>query len=186
MGPEIEASIIAGGRSIGDIVSYVACPAGVEGEVTVGGPACCIASISTDGVWEDVKGTRLHMGDLAVMDEEGFVTVTGRLKDIIIRGGVNISPLEIDNVLLANDKLAEAAAVGVPDEIYGEEVVCYVVPKPGVTPDADDIRQHCAKTLPEFRMPKQIFIVDELPKNDRGKVKRDSLRELWLATTAAT
>jgi acyl-coenzyme A synthetase/AMP-(fatty) acid ligase len=162
------------------------CPAGVEGEVTVGGPACCIASISTDGVWEDVKGTRLHMGDLAVMDEEGFVTVTGRLKDIIIRGGVNISPLEIDNVLLANDKLAEAAAVGVPDEIYGEEVVCYVVLKPGVTPDADDIRQHCAKTLPEFRMPKQIFIVDELPKNDRGKVKRDSLRELWLATTAAT
>ena len=160
------------------------CPTGVEGEVTVGGPACCIASISTDGAWEDVKGTRIHMGDLAVMDEDGFVTVTGRLKDIIIRGGVNISPLEIDNVLLANDKLAEAAAVGVPDEIYGEEVVCYVVARPGVTLNEDDIRQHCAKTLPEFRMPKQIFLVDELPKNDRGKVKRDSLCELWLSARA--
>jgi acyl-coenzyme A synthetase/AMP-(fatty) acid ligase len=162
------------------------CPTGVEGEVTVGGPACCIASISTDGVWKNMTGTRIHMGDLAVMDEDGFVTVTGRLKDIIIRGGVNISPLEIDNVLLAFDKVAEAAAVGVPDEIYGEEVVCYVVARPGVTLDADEIRDHCAKTLPEFRMPKQIFLVDELPKNDRGKVKRDTLGEIWLGVTPAT
>jgi acyl-coenzyme A synthetase/AMP-(fatty) acid ligase len=164
------------------------CPPGVEGEVTVGGPACCIATISTDGVWDDVKGTRFHMGDLAVMDEDGYVTVTGRLKDIIIRGGVNISPLEIDNVLLAYDQIAEAAAVGVPDEIYGEEVICYVVPKPGVILDANEIRAHCAKTLPEFRMPKQIHMVDELPKNDRGKVKRDLLREKWQAerSTSAT
>ncbi len=156
------------------------CPIGVEGEVTVGGPACCIATISTDGVWENVKGTRIHMGDLAVMDDDGYVTVTGRLKDIIIRGGVNISPLEIDNVLLGNARVAEAAAVGVPDDIYGEEVVCYVVVKPGVTLTEDEIRDHCSRTLPEFRMPKQIFMVDELPKNDRGKVKRDLLREKWL------
>ena len=162
------------------------CPPGTEGEVTVGGPQCCIAAISTEGEWEDMKGTRIHMGDLAVMDEEGFVTVTGRLKDLIIRGGVNISPQEIDYVLLGNAKVAEAAAVGVPDDIYGEEVVCYVVPKPGETLTEAEIINHCAVILPDYRMPKHAYLVKDLPKNDRGKVKRDILKEQWQRDHAAT
>ncbi len=75
---------------------------------------------------------RLRTGDLGVMDEEGYVRITGRAKDLIIRGGVNISPAEIDNILLQMPALAEAATIGVPDAIYGEEVVCYVAAKDGV------------------------------------------------------
>jgi acyl-coenzyme A synthetase/AMP-(fatty) acid ligase len=156
------------------------CPPGVEGEVTLGGPQCAVAEIGYDGEWHDIRGKRMHLGDLAVMDEDGFVTVTGRLKDLIIRGGVNISPLELDNVLLREIRLLEAAAVGVPDEIYGEEVICYVVPKPGENLTEADVRAHCEASLPEFRRPKEIHFVDEIPKNERGKVKRDALRDRWL------
>ncbi len=161
------------------------CPQGVEGEVSVGGPQTYIASITPDGEWEYAP-ERIRSGDLAVMDEEGFVTVTGRVKDLIIRGGVNISPLEIDHVLAKYDQLLEAAAVGIPDDIYGEEVVCYVVPRSGAQVTENDVKQHCAGWLPDYRIPKQVYFVDELPKNDRGKVKRDLLQEKWLADHGST
>ncbi|MPY69511.1 MAG: AMP-binding protein [Alphaproteobacteria bacterium] len=155
------------------------CPAGVEGEVEIGGPQTCIATITPEGEWQDEANRRMRTGDLAVMDEDGFVTVTGRTKDLIIRGGVNIAPLEIDNVLMENPRIAEAAAVGVPDPIYGEEVVCYVVPKPGETLKEDDVLQHCKGKLPPFKAPKHAYMVDALPKSDRGKVRRDDLKILW-------
>ena len=156
------------------------CPPGVEGEVTLGGPQCASAEISYDGEWHSLKGKRIHLGDIAVMDEDGFVTITGRLKDLIIRGGVNISPMEVDNVLLSEPRILEAAAVGVPDDIYGEEVVCYVVAKPCIELNEAVVRAHCISALPEFRRPKEIHFIDEIPKNDRGKVKRDILKERWL------
>ena len=114
------------------------------------------------------------------MDDDGFVRVTGRTKDLIIRGGVNIAPLEIDNVLLKDPRIVEAAAVGVPDPIYGEEIVCYVVAKPGETLSEDDVRAHCAASLPEFKLPKQVYFLDELPKSDRGKIRRETLKEGWI------
>jgi acyl-coenzyme A synthetase/AMP-(fatty) acid ligase len=160
-------------------------PRGSEGEVTLGGPQCAKARYGDDGRWEDLRGQRVRLGDLAVMDDEGFIRVTGRIKDLIIRGGVNVSPVEVDNVLLRHPKVHEAAAVGVPDRIYGEEVVAYVVPKSGQKVTADEIRAHCAETLPEYRMPKQIFFVDALPKNDRGKVRREDLKKLWQESHAA-
>ena len=113
------------------------------------------------------------------MDHDGFVTVTGRTKDLIIRGGVNIAPLEIDNVLLSDFRVLEAAAIGVPDDIYGEDIVCYVVVKPGETLSAEDVRQHCASALAEFKVPKAVQFIDGLPKSDRGKVRRDDLKKLW-------
>ena len=155
------------------------CPPGVEGEVTLGGPQCVVASISAGGEWEDLRSQRIHLGDLAVMDAEGFVTVTGRLKDLIIRGGVNISPSEIDNVVLRHPKVLEAAAVGVPDTIYGEEVVCYVVKRPGEALTDQEIKGHCAQTMPDYRIPKEVYFVDALPKNDRGKIRRNDLKEIW-------
>lgn len=82
---------------------------GEEGEVTLGGPQCAKASMTADGVWEDLYGKRVRLGDLAVMDKDGFITVTGRLKDLIIRGGVNISPVEVDNVMMQHPKVYEAA-----------------------------------------------------------------------------
>ncbi len=155
------------------------CPPGVEGEVTVGGPQACMATISPEGVYEDLRGARIHTGDLGLMDEDGFVTVTGRTKDLIIRGGVNIAPLEIDHVIMEHPRVREAATIGIPDAIYGEEVVCYVVAKPDEALSGDDVIRHCADRLPDFKQPKSVYFIDELPKSDRGKIRRDDLKTLW-------
>ena len=158
------------------------CPVDVEGEITAGGPQTAIGYLQDDGTIEPVRPKRIKTGDLGIMDEEGFVRVSGRTKDLIIRGGMNIAPLEIDTVLLKHPGVLDAASVGVPDKIYGEEVVCYVVAKePGLTEAS--VRQHCQQYLPPAKTPKQIFIVPDLPKSDRGKVLRDKLREDWAART---
>ena len=157
-----------------------AVPQGEEGEVTLGGPQCAKASMTADGKWENLEGERIRLGDLAVMDEDGFITVTGRLKDLIIRGGVNISPAEVDIVMLRHPKVYEAAAVGVPDNIYGEEIVAYVVVRDGEILTDKEIQTHCAENMPDFRVPKQFHFIDALPKNDRGKVRRPDLQDRWL------
>jgi acyl-CoA synthetase (AMP-forming)/AMP-acid ligase II len=156
------------------------CPPGVEGEISVGGPQMAIGYLNDDGSIEPLLGKRIKTGDLGVRDADGFVRVTGRTKDLIIRGGVNIAPLEIDEVLLKHPGIAEAAAVGVPDNIYGEEVVCYVVPKDR-TLTAAGVLSHCGRFLPPAKTPKEVVIVAELPKSDRGKVLRDKLREDFIA-----
>jgi long-chain acyl-CoA synthetase len=155
------------------------CPPGVEGEVTVGGPHCALGYLRDDGSIEMIRGRRIKSGDLAVRDADGFVRVTGRAKDLIIRGGINIAPLEIDAVLLKHPDVAEAAAVGVPDLIYGEEVVCYVVPRSGSSLSASVVAAHCRAALPLPKVPKVVVLVAELPKNDRGKVLREKLKEDW-------
>jgi acyl-coenzyme A synthetase/AMP-(fatty) acid ligase len=161
------------------------CPPGVEGEITVGGPQMAIGYIRDDGSIEPVRGKRIKTGDLGIRDADGFIRVTGRAKDIIIRGGVNIAPMEIDEVLLKHPGILDAAAVGVPDPIYGEEVVCYVVGKePDLT--AASVQAHCASHLPAPKRPKQVVIVADLPKSDRGKVLRDKLREDWNARAKAS
>jgi acyl-coenzyme A synthetase/AMP-(fatty) acid ligase len=156
------------------------CPPGVEGEITVGGPQMAIGYLNDDGSIDPVLGKRIKTGDLGIRDEDGYIRVTGRTKDLIIRGGVNIAPLEIDEVLIKHPGVAEAAAVGVPDKIYGEEVVCYVVAK-DVALTESLVLQHCGQHLPPAKAPKQVLIVPDLPKSDRGKVLRDKLREDWVA-----
>jgi len=155
------------------------CPPGVEGEVTAGGPQVAIGYLQDDGSIDPIRGTRIKTGDLAVMDADGFVRVTGRTKDVIIRGGINISAQEIDEVLLAHGQVTEAAAVGVPDPIHGEEVVCYVSLRPGEKIDGDSILAYCRTRLPPPKVPKHIVVVSELPRSDRGKVLRDRLRADW-------
>ena len=152
------------------------CTVDVEGEITVGGPQMAIGYLNDDGSIEPIRGKRIKTGDLGIKDAEGFIRVTGRSKDLIIRGGVNIAPLEIDEILLKHPGVLDAAAVGVPDKIYGEEVVCYVVAKDRDL-DAASVARHCAAFLPPAKMPKRVVIVADLPKNDRGKVLRDKLRE---------
>src|SRR5216684_2787873 len=155
------------------------CPPNVEGEVTAGGPHCAVGYLNDDGSIEPIRGKRIKSGDLAIVDEDGFIRVTGRTKDLIIRGGVNIAPLEIDEVLLKHPGVLDAAAVGVPDQTYGEEVVCYVVPRPGASLSEAAVTDYCRERLPAAKVPKQAFIVAELPKSDRGKVLRDKLRDDW-------
>lgn len=158
------------------------CARGVEGEITVGGPQMAIGYLGEDGAIEPVRGKRIKTGDLGVMDADGFVRVTGRTKDLIIRGGVNIAPQEIDEVLLRHPDIVEAAAVGVPDKIYGEEVVCYVVARAGGL-TAQAVAAHCADFLAPAKVPKKVVMVAELPKSERGKVLRDQLRNDFVART---
>jgi long-chain acyl-CoA synthetase len=155
------------------------CPPDIEGEVTAGGPHCAVGYLLDDGSIEPIRGKRIKSGDLAIMDEDGFIRVTGRTKDLIIRGGVNIAPLEIDEVLLKHPDVLDAAAVGVPDPIYGEEVVCFVVPRPAASLTEAAVLEHCRANLPAPKVPKHAAIVSELPKSDRGKVLRDKLKEEW-------
>ena len=155
------------------------CPPNVEGEVSVGGPQTAIGCLNPDGSIDPFRGRRNKTGDLATMDEDGFVRVTGRTKDLIIRGGMNIAPIEIDGVLLSHPDIAEAASVGVPDPIYGEEVVAFLVPRLGVVDIEGKIKAHCEAKLPPAKRPKALFVIEQLPKSDRGKVLRDRLREEW-------
>lgn len=154
-------------------------PPGVEGEITAGGPHTAIGYLRDDGTIEPIRPARIKTGDLGIMDEEGFVRVSGRTKDLIIRGGVNVAPLEIDEVLLKHPGVLDAAAVGVPDKICGEEIVCYVAPKDQKLTE-ESVLRHARQHLPAAKMPKQVLIVAELPKSDRGKVLREKLREDWL------
>ena len=136
-------------------------------------------TLADDGsIRVDSQG-RMKTGDLGFLDDEGYLHLTGRAKDLIIRGGVNISPLEIDGVLMRRPEVIEACTVGVPDKVYGEEVVAYVVLRPGAGVGADDILRHCAATLPAFKTPKRIVLSDELPKTERGKLDRKALVERW-------
>jgi acyl-coenzyme A synthetase/AMP-(fatty) acid ligase len=155
------------------------CPPEVEGEVTAGGPHCAVGYLLDDGSIEPIRGKRIKSGDLAVMDEDGFIRVSGRTKDLIIRGGVNIAPLEIDEVLLKHPGVLDAAAVGIPDPILGEEVACYVVPRPGARLSAAAVIEHCRASLSAPKVPKQVVMVSDLPKSDRGKVLRDKLKQDW-------
>ena len=154
--------------------------------VVGGGPQTAVGYLRDDGTIEPIRPNRIKTGDLAMEDPDGFFRITGRIKDLIIRGGVNIAPAEIDEVLLKHSAILEAAAVGVPDAIYGEEVVCYVAAKPGVALTEASVSRHCESFLPPPKMPKQIFIVSDLPKSDRGKVLRDRLRKDWAARMKAS
>ena len=121
---------------------------------------------------------RFRTGDLGSLDADGFLTLSGREKELIIRGGAKISPLEIDSFLMQHADVIEAATVGVPDTIYGEEVVSYVVTRPGASADAASLLRYCA-TLPAFKAPKSILLSDSLPKTERGKLDRKALQNKW-------
>ena len=159
------------------------CPAGTEGEITIRGPQTATASITANGEWEDRNSFRLteqtRVGDLGIQDTDGFVTVTGRIKDVILRGGASIAPLEIDAALMSHPDVHEAAVIGVPDRIWGEEIAAFVVGADSAELSQDDVLAHAAAILPEFKRPKTVYKIDALPKNDRGKVRRDDLKKLW-------
>jgi acyl-CoA synthetase (AMP-forming)/AMP-acid ligase II len=154
-------------------------PSGVVGEIEIGGAQTAYGYLLPDRTVEVIRGRRLKTGDLGFLDTDGFLHVTGRAKDVIIRGGVNIAPLEIDGVLATHPEVAEAATIGVPDRLYGEEVVAYVAARPGARPSAASIAAHCAATLPDFKRPKHIVVTAAIPKNDRGKIDRNALKADW-------
>ncbi len=154
---------------------------GVTGEIMIKGdnvmkeyykaPDITAKNLGPDG-W-------LHTGDLGYMDEEGFVYVTGRIKELIIKCGENIAPREIDEALYRHLSVLEAAAVGVPDDVCGEEIVAVVALKPGCSCGEKELIEHCLSHLGEFKTPKTIRFLDELPKGPSGKIQRLKLRDLF-------
>lgn len=155
-------------------------PRGTHGEIMIKGdnvmkgyykaPEKTTEALESDG-W-------LHTGDLGYMDEDGFVFVTGRIKELIIKGGENIAPKEIDEALYRHLAVLDAAAVGIPDSDYGEEIMACVVVKPDFTTTVEELRNHCLEHLGKFKTPKVIKIMDDLPKGPSGKIQRLKLREL--------
>lgn len=127
---------------------------------------------------ETLRGGWVHTGDLGVMDEKGYVYILDRAKDMIISGGENIYSLEIENVLLRNEKIIEAAVVGVPDDRWGEMVKAYIVLRPTVTMDKDEVVNFCQEHLASYKKPRFVEFVDSLPKNSLGKTLKKDLRKL--------
>jgi acyl-CoA synthetase (AMP-forming)/AMP-acid ligase II len=155
------------------------CPAGAVGEIEIGGAQNGFAYMLPDRTIDPIRGKRLKTGDLGFIDADGFLHITGRAKDIIIRGGVNIAPLEIDGILAKHPDVGEAATIGVPDRVYGEEVVAYVAPRAGAALTEDAVARHCAAALPDFKRPKRIVVTAAIPKNQRGKIDRNALKADW-------
>ncbi len=154
--------------------------AGDVGSVELGGFADNdYRYLADDGTIKVNSRSRMRTGDLGFLDEDGYLHLTGREKEIIIRGGVNISPVEIDSLLMQRPELVEVATVGVPDAIYGEEVVSYVVARAGLEVDVGELLRYCNTVLPAFKAPKQIVLSDQLPKTERGKLDRKALVGQW-------
>ena len=120
----------------------------------------------------------LHSGDLGTMDSEGYVRITGRLKEMIIRGGENIYPREIEDFLFTHPKIAQVAVFGIPDEFYGEEVMAWVMLHPGQSMDEEELREFCRDQIAHFKIPKHIWFVDEFPMTVTGKLQKFRMREL--------
>jgi acyl-coenzyme A synthetase/AMP-(fatty) acid ligase len=159
-------------------------PDGEIGYVEVGGlPDHPFRYLGEDGEVKTHSRTRFRTGDLGSLDADGFLTLTGREKELIIRGGAKISPVEIDSCLMQCADVIEAATVGVPDAVYGEEVVSYVVTRSGASIDAEELLRYCSSALPAFKAPKRIVICSSLPKTERGKLDRRALVERWKASS---
>ncbi len=154
------------------------CRAGEVGEMVVKGKAMGLCYSKEDGTIEKFPVEGFPTGDLGYMDGDGYIYITGRKKDLIIRGGINISPMEITSRIMEHAAVLDAATVGVPDRIYGEEVVSFVVKREGFQTCAEEIILHCNRTLPEFKVPKKIIFVPALPRNQRGKVAKNDLLKL--------
>ena len=170
--PHLEVKIV-------DPVTGLVVPTGTPGELCTRGYSVMI------GYWEDPEQTSevlrrgwMHTGDLATMDEEGYVAIVGRMKDMVIRGGENVYPREIEEFLYTHPDIMDAQVIGVPDQRYGEELMAWVRLRDGVEPlTIGALREFCANHLSHFKIPRYLVIVDEFPMTVTGKVRKVQMRE---------
>lgn len=153
-------------------------PTGTPGEIVTRGPA------TMKGYFKDpeatataMRGGWLHTGDIGYLDEEGFLFVVDRKKDMIIKGGENIFPAEVENAIYTHPGVAEAAVVGVPDNVFGEEIVAFVVTQPETELTADELIEHVKSQLTSFKAPVAVHFFERLPKSGVGKILRRELRD---------
>ncbi|WP_328974781.1 class I adenylate-forming enzyme family protein [Streptomyces canus] len=158
---------------------------GMDGEVVVRGPNVMRGYLGRpDETARVIVDGWLHTGDVGHLDSEGYLTLVGRSKDMIIRGGENIYPKEIEDVLAGDPSVLEAAVIGVPDEKWGEVVVAYVQPRPGSTVDPSALRALCARSLTGYKRPTAFFVVEAIAKNAVGKIDKAALRAGHAARSA--
>ena len=160
-------------------------PDGEVGEIFVRGALCC------SGYWNDPAESAklfrdgwMRTGDLGRRDSDGFFWFEGRLKQIIIRGGSNISPLEVEAALYRHPAVFEAGVVGNPDSLYGEVPVAFIALRPGMQATEREILDHTRVLLADYKVPEKIFFRADLPKGITGKVDRRALRDSLLAAAA--
>ncbi len=160
-------------------------PAGGIGHVEIGGhPDVAYRYLEVDGTLRVAATGRVRTGDMGYLDDDGYLFLTGREKDLIIRGGVNISPLEIENTLVQLPGVGEAAAIGVPDPVYGEEIVAWVVPLTGARVEPAELMEMCRARITAYKAPRTIELRDALPKTERGKLDRKTILAQWQAAHA--
>ncbi len=153
-------------------------PLGEIGEIVYRGPTLMKGYYKNpEATAEAFKGGWFHSGDLVRMDDEGFIYVVDRKKDMIISGGENIYPAEVEAALYKHDAVHEVAIIGVPDEKWGETVKAFVVLKPGRTMTAEEVIDHCKAHLASYKKPKYVEFISELPRNPSGKILKRVLRE---------
>ncbi|OGR39343.1 MAG: AMP-binding protein [Desulfovibrionales bacterium GWA2_65_9] len=171
--PEIEVRIV-------DPETNEECPRGVIGEI------CCRGYNVMKGYYNNPEATAtaidldgwLHSGDLGTMDEEGYVAVTGRLKDMIIRGGENVYPREIEEFLYRMEGILDVQVAGVPSRKYGEEVGAFIILKPDAAMEPEDVQDFCRGQISRYKIPKYIAFVESYPMTASGKIQKYKLREL--------
>jgi fatty-acyl-CoA synthase len=155
-------------------------PRGTPGELCTRGYSVML------GYWEQPEKTAevidrarwMHSGDVGVMDDEGYINITGRIKDMVIRGGENIYPREIEEFLYTHPDIVDAQVIGVPDERYGEELMAWVRQKPGTAPlTVDALREFSQGRLAHYKIPRYVHVVDEFPMTVTGKVRKVQMRE---------
>jgi fatty-acyl-CoA synthase len=172
-GPHIEIKVIdpATGRAV---------PRGTPGELCTRGYSVMLGYWrQPDKTAEVIDAARwMHTGDLAVMDDDGYLSITGRIKDMVIRGGENIYPREVEEFLYTHPDILDAQVIGVPDAKYGEELMAWIRMRPGATPlTAEALREFCLGKLAHYKIPRYVYITDEFPMTVTGKVRKVEMRE---------
>lgn len=154
-------------------------PQGQEGELVLRGPMVMKGYLNLPEATADVvRNGWLHTGDIGYADKDGYFYITDRKKDIIIKGGENISPRVIEEVLYTHPAVSEASVVGIKDAVYGEDVKAFVTLKPGTKTTTEDIIEYCKGKLKKFIVPKQVVILDAMPKTLVGKILKKELRKM--------
>jgi fatty-acyl-CoA synthase len=154
-------------------------PIGVQGELCTRGYSVML------GYWSNDEATRgaidaarwMHTGDLATMDDEGYLNIVGRIKDMIIRGGENVYPREIEEFLYSHPKVQDVQVIGVPDIRFGEEVMAWVRLREGQEATAEEIRDYCRGKIAHYKIPRYVKFVDGFPMTVTGKVQKFVMRE---------
>jgi fatty-acyl-CoA synthase len=152
------------------------------------GELCTRGYSVMQGYWGDEAKTReaidaedwMHTGDLATMDEEGFVNIVGRIKDMVIRGGENIYPREIEEFLYTHPKVEDVQVVGLPDKHYGEELCAWIVPKAGQSITEEEVRTFCKGRIAHYKVPKYVRVVEAFPTTVTGKIQKFRIREVMV------